>query len=153
MTLHSVSFESFYAANFARTAQLAHQLTGSATNSEDIAQEAFARIRSHYERVDNPTAYLRTAVVNGCRNWHRSSSREQLRIEHLAVRRSSDDLGAQELLDIVDRLPYRQKAVLVLRYWLDLSEADIAATLGCRRGTVKSLAARALADLRKELPK
>ena len=152
MTLRSLSFEAFHAANFTKTALLAHQLTGSATNSEDVAQEAFTRIRSHYDHVDNPTAYLRTAVVNACRTWHRTSSREQSRIERVGVRQSSDDHGAHEPLDIVDRPPYRQKAVLVLRYWLDLSEADIADALSYRRGTVKSLAARALTNLRKELP-
>ena len=60
-------------------------------------------------------------------------------------------LEACELLDVIYALPYRQKAVIVLRYYEDLSEAQIAAALGCRRGTVKSLAARALAGLRKEI--
>ena len=53
-----------------------------------------------------------------------------------------------ELLALVDELPYRQKTVLVLRYYCDSSEAEIAAALGCRPGTVKSLAARGLAQLR-----
>jgi RNA polymerase sigma factor (sigma-70 family) len=57
-----------------------------------------------------------------------------------------------ELLAIVDGLPFRQRAVLVARYWLDMSEADIADLLDCRPGTVKSLASRAMATLRKELP-
>ena len=60
-------------------------------------------------------------------------------------------LDARELDAVVAELPYRQRAVLVLRYWLDLSEADIARSLGCRAGTVKSLHSRALARLRKEL--
>jgi RNA polymerase sigma factor (sigma-70 family) len=59
------------------------------------------------------------------------------------------ELGASEMLDAIDVLPYRQKAVVVLRYWLDLSEAEIAQILGCRPGTVKSLGARALRRLRK----
>jgi DNA-directed RNA polymerase specialized sigma24 family protein len=57
----------------------------------------------------------------------------------------------EQLLELLDALPYRQQAVLVLRYWLDLTEAEIAEALGCRPGTVKSLCARALTRLRKEL--
>ena len=59
---------------------------------------------------------------------------------------------ARELLDAVARLPYRQRAVVVLRYYADFSERDIADALGCRPGTVKSLASRALDTLRQELP-
>ena len=59
------------------------------------------------------------------------------------------ELGADELLDAVDALPFRQRAVLVLRYYRDLSEGEIADALGCRPGTVKSLATRALDQLRK----
>ena len=61
------------------------------------------------------------------------------------------DAEFTDVLTIVDGLPYRQRAVLVLRYWLDLSEDQIASHLGCRNGTVKSLSARALGRLREEL--
>jgi len=60
-------------------------------------------------------------------------------------------MATSELLDAIDRLPFRQKAVIVLRYYEDLTKEAIAATLGCRPGTVKSLAARALARLAKEV--
>ena len=59
--------------------------------------------------------------------------------------------GHQPLLDVIDALPYRQRAVLVLRYWLDLSEIEIASALDCRPGTVRSLHFRALATLRKDV--
>lgn len=57
----------------------------------------------------------------------------------------------EELADVVAALPFRQRAVIVLRYWCDLSEAEIAAALECRPGTVKSLSSRALARLNKEI--
>jgi RNA polymerase sigma factor (sigma-70 family) len=63
--------------------------------------------------------------------------------------RTVEDPRARELLDAVDALPFRQRAVLVLRYYHDLPEDEIAAALGCRPGTVKSLSARALQQLRK----
>lgn len=56
-----------------------------------------------------------------------------------------------DMAEVIARLPYRQRAVLVLRYWLDLSEADIAERLGCRAGTVKSLHSRALTRIRSEI--
>jgi RNA polymerase sigma factor (sigma-70 family) len=58
-------------------------------------------------------------------------------------------LGARELLDAIDSLPRRQRIVIVLRYYEDLSEFEIAEALGCRLGTVKSLASRALDQLRR----
>jgi RNA polymerase sigma factor (sigma-70 family) len=71
--------------------------------------------------------------------------------EAAATRPASVSSGARELLDVIDALPSRQKAVIVLRYYEDLSEAEIARALGCRPGTVKSLAARALERLRKDI--
>jgi RNA polymerase sigma factor (sigma-70 family) len=88
--------------------------------------------------------------VNVCRSWQRSQQREHARLRRARPRPDEPgDLGADELLDAVDALPFRQRAVLVLRYYLDLSEADIAQALGCRRGTVKSLASRGLEQLRR----
>lgn len=63
------------------------------------------------------------------------------------------DLGVSDLADAIDGLPVRQRSVLVLRYYCDFSEAEIAAVLGCRPGTVKSLSSRALRRLRKEMPR
>jgi RNA polymerase sigma factor (sigma-70 family) len=61
------------------------------------------------------------------------------------------EFGFDELADAIARLPFRQRVVIVLRYYADLTEADIAHALGCRPGTVKSLASRALATLSKEI--
>ncbi|MDZ4824957.1 MAG: sigma-70 family RNA polymerase sigma factor, partial [Actinomycetota bacterium] len=123
-------FDAFYRAQWAATVRLAHVLTG----------------------LDNPAAYLRKTVVNACRSWHRSRTRETARIARAHA--GSDGLVIDlrdDLLERVDQLPYKQKAVVVLRYYEDLSEADIAAALDIRPGTVKSLAARGLARLRQEI--
>jgi RNA polymerase sigma factor (sigma-70 family) len=151
-----------YEREFARAARLAHLLTGSNDAAEDIAQDAFLRVGPRLDAVDDPSRYLTTTVVNLCRNWHRGAERERARAVRAARREavaepsiattSSDDTSEHDdVLDVVDRLPFRQRTVLVARYWLDLPEAEIATLLGCRPGTVKSLASRALATLRKEL--
>lgn len=146
------AFDRFFADEYATAVRLAHLLTGQNASAEDIAQDAFASVASRFERLDNPAAYLRTSIVNTCRTWHRTRSREQDRFrrhgpsEHVAVSTAS-----AELLDTIRRLPYRQQAVLVLRYWLDLSESQIALALGCRPGTVKSLHSRACEAIRKDL--
>lgn len=152
-TERATAFDRFFAGEYPGAVRLAHLLTGSNAGAEDLAQDAFARVLPHFERLDNPAAYLRTAIVNACRTWHRTRGREQDRFRrHGATSDIAISTASAELLDSIRRLPYRQQAVLVLRYWLDLSEADIALTLDCRPGTVKSLHSRALDAIRKDLP-
>lgn len=153
-----LDFERLYRDEFVRAVRLAHLLVGSNDAAEDIAQDAFLRIRSVSTEISNPSAYLTTTVVRLSRNWHRSRRRRQAREQRRAtethtshVTSEHDDQHA-ELLSLVDQLPFRQRTVLVARYWLDLPESEIAALIGCRPGTVKSLASRAIATLRKELP-
>lgn len=142
--------ETFYRSHFPDAVRLAHLLTGDPSVAEDLAQDAFERVRQRFDRIDAPRAYLRVAVVNACRSHHRTRSREADRARKVGPP-GDGDLGAHELLDAVDALPYRQKAVIVLRYYEDLSERDIALALDCRPGTVKSLASRALRRLAQEI--
>ena len=146
-------FDTFFATNYPPTVRLAHLLTGSNSAAEDLAQDAFARVFPNMDRLDNPAAYLRTTTVNVCNNWHRSTIREADRFRRHGVSDIEATMQNNELLASIRRLPYRQQAVLVLRFWLDLTEAEIAATIGCRPGTVKSLNARALDALGHELDK
>jgi RNA polymerase sigma factor (sigma-70 family) len=144
-------FVSFYRAEYPPTVRLAFVLTSSSEIAEDVTQEAFARVHSRFDKLENPAAYLRVTTVNLTRGVHRQRQSER---RHLATAPRpviAADLGARELLDVLAELPERYRTVLVLRYWADWSEADIAAALRCRPGTVKSLASRALAKLKKEL--
>jgi RNA polymerase sigma factor (sigma-70 family) len=147
----STAFDQFFRLNYARTVQLAHLFTGSNVAAEDLAQEAFRRVYPHYGDLREPNAYLRAVTVNVCRTWHRSRSREADRLRRHGTSPTEIEVEHDELLDTIRTLSYRGQAVLVLRYWLDLSEADIAASLGCRKGTVKSIHARALESIRREL--
>lgn len=151
----STAFDHFFRAEYPRTVRLAHLLTGSNAVAEELAQDAFARMFPRFATIDEPAAYLRVTTLNVCRNWLRHRHREQGRYSrHGVTPVNTVELppGEDELLAVIAELPYRQRAVLVMRYWLDLTEADIAASLGCRPGTVKSLHSRALATIRKELP-
>lgn len=149
--LASLQFESFYEREYAAAVRLAGFLSGDRTIAEDIAQDAFMRTRREFDRIANPGGYLRTTIVNLCRNHHRRTSREALRLARHGVPPAAVSERAAELDASLHRLPYPERAVIVLRYWLGLSEAEIAAHLGCRPGTVKSRHARALAKIRKEL--
>lgn len=144
------TFEVFYENQWLRTARLAYLVTGSAAAAEDLAQEAFLRLRPHYATARNPQAYLRSTTVNLCRTWHRRSARGQHGPQDLESVETGPAETASDLIDKLKRLSYRQRAVVVMRYWGGWSEEEIAAALGCRPGTVKSLAARALSNLRKE---
>jgi RNA polymerase sigma factor (sigma-70 family) len=128
--------------------RVAYVLTSSRSTAEEIVQDAFVRLQETQTTVLNPAAYLRTVVVNACRDTHR----------HQAVVARNPPPAPKpaiaehdELFDALARLPWRQQAALVLRYHVDLTERDIAETLGCRPSTVRSLVRRALATLRKDL--
>jgi RNA polymerase sigma factor (sigma-70 family) len=100
--------------------------------------------------VENPGGYLRITVVNLCRNRKRRN-RQDRQLGSRLQRPQLTSLDASEMVDLLLRLPYRQRAVLVLRYWGDWSEAEIASSLKCRPGTVKTLASRGLDRLRREV--
>ena len=141
-------FADFYRDAWPGAVKLAGLLTQNARTAEDLAQEAFTKMYTRWSRVEHPHAYLRTAVVNACRSSFARAHRERTKLP-LVDRPSTTDIAFDELADAVAALPFRQRAVLVLRYHGDLSEAEIAEALGCRPGTVKSLASRALASLKK----
>jgi RNA polymerase sigma factor (sigma-70 family) len=139
------AFEAFYRDQWHAAIRLATCVSGSAAAGEDIAQEVFQRMYRTWGTADEPAAYLRVAIVNSCRSYHRKRRTEHDRLPVLA-RRDGDVAGgswAGELDDIVTALPDRQRTVVRLRYWEGFSEAEIAEVLGCKPGTVKSLASRA----------
>lgn len=144
------TFERFYGGEFEWARRLAYVLTSDAEAAEDIAQDAFLSLHPRFASLDKPRAYLRVTIVNAGRKHHRRDTRRR-ELDNAARPMDLVSEDAQEVLDIVDELPSRQRAVVVLRYFEGLSEAEIASILSCRPGTVKSLASRALTRLRKEL--
>src|SRR5688500_5614516 len=165
--IESESAASLYAAHHRAALRFAYLLTGDHEAAQDITHDAFVRVFSRPRQLRDPDAfpaYLRRTVLNVCFSAHRSAMRERARIEraHRASTPASVamdagdvagvDLGIDvDLWEAVQRLSPRQRAAVVLRFWLDLSEADIASALRCRRGTVKSLLSRGLTVLREEV--
>ncbi|MFI6444946.1 RNA polymerase sigma factor [Kitasatospora sp. NPDC050543] len=131
--------------------------------AEDVVQEAFTALyQRHGEQLDdldNALGYLRTSVVNGARSMlrRRKTAREYVP-PHEADAPSAEDHAVLNdehwrVVVALQELTSRQREVLVLRYWSDMSEAQIAETLGLSRGAVKSTASRALDALEKQLEK
>lgn len=149
------SFEELYTSSYQSLVRLAYVLTGSLEVSEDLVQDCFVRLHRRYGELESPHHYAKQAVVNACRSHFRRMGRERDRRPLLYVVDSDGGRGGSgatgELHDVLLRLPYRQRAAVVLRYYADLSEQEIAAVLGCRPGTVGSLIHRGLASLRKVL--
>ena len=143
------TFESLFRGERLSMVRLAHLITGSNSVAEEVVQEAFIRLREHWEHVDNHPAYLRAVVTNLCRR--------QVRRRDYERRISPPGEGVVFQPDIdeawvaICRLPFRQRAALALRFYEDLPESEIARILGCRPGTVKSTIHRGLTRLRKEL--
>ena len=144
-------FGEFYRREYDRAVRLAWLLTGSRVAAEDVVQDAMTKVYRSFERVASPEPYLRRAVVNAARSRHRDERRQRERLTLLERGRAVPDARDRELLEAIGELPYRQRVVIVARYWGGWSELEIAQALGCRPGTVKSLASRALSRLRMEV--
>lgn len=130
-------------------------LTGSREAGEDLLQTAVERLLRRWCRFDgNPEAYLRRTLCNLATDGYRRAGRwrQKERLLRTEPPQTPDATSEVDLRDALVRLllqlPVRQRAVLVLRYWEQLTDAETAATLGCPEGTVKSAGSRALMRLR-----
>jgi len=134
----------------------AYLLTGSAAAAEDLVQDTFVRLYPKWHRVegaDAPLAYVRRSMTNNFLNEKRRASSRDLTTDSVPDRVEDRDpytqlLDRDEVQSLLARLPARQRAALVLRYYSDLPDGEIAAALDCRVGTVRSLISRGLATLR-----
>jgi RNA polymerase sigma-70 factor (sigma-E family) len=143
-----MTFDELYERRYAPMVRLAHTLVDSRQRAEEVVQDAFAAMYERFERVERPEAYLRVAVLNGCRRVQR---RRVLRRRQPVPPVQDGELGFNHVVDAIRRLPHRQRSMIVLRYDLQLTDAEIADTLGVPIGTVKSTIHRALRALREEI--
>jgi len=142
------TFEQVYAESLPWLVRLARVALYDSSRAEEVVQDAFATLYGRYARIDTPSAYLRVTVLNGCRSANR---RRAVAWRHRMVATDSVDDEPDHLLDAVRRLPTRRRDVILLRYYLDLTEAETAATLGIPIGTVKSTTHRALRNLKEAI--
>lgn len=130
--------------------RLAFLLLGSGPMAEDAVQEAYAKVYERWDSISRPGAFLRTCVVNECRTRHRRRL-TALRKRHLLADAASTSDQYAELADALAALPHRRRTVVVLRHYLQLNTAEIAAQLGISEGTVKSSLHRGLQQLKEQL--
>lgn len=156
-----VEFAGFVRAHTAALVRVAYLLTGSAAAAEDLVQDTFVRLYPKWflvEGADAPLAYVRRAMTNGFINTRRTrASRLEFVVSEVPESRADRDTGPDSFAQLADRdeiwhrladLSAQQRAALVLRYFADLPDDEIATALGCRPGTVRSLISRGLAVLR-----
>jgi RNA polymerase sigma-70 factor (sigma-E family) len=155
------SLADLYYAHRLSLVRLAILLVDDQMSAEDVVQDSFTGLWRRYgddlTGMENPLGYLRTAVVNNARSvLRRRKTARGYTPPHVPDAASAESVALlseehREVLEGMQKLPPRQREVLVLRYWSDLSEADIADALGISRGTVKSTASRGLEALGKIL--
>lgn len=152
-------FAAYVAARQATLLRSAWMLSGDWAHAEDLVQSALVRMLPHWSRVrdDDPDGYAYRILLNCYLSWwRRVRPREPVprELPEIVVSEGGFALVAlrDELAQLLATLPRRQRAVVVLRYYHDYTEAETAALLGCAVGTVKSQAAKALAKLRGQLP-
>jgi RNA polymerase sigma-70 factor (sigma-E family) len=154
-------FDEFVAASVEPLLRTAHLITWDAGEAEDLVQECLFKVARRWTRVgrmEQPLAYTRRILINLALDDARGRAKRRTELDGNVA--SADEpardllIGFEtrdELLAALGRLTPRQRAVLVLRYFNDLTESQVAEVLGCSTGTVKSNASRGLARLREAL--
>jgi RNA polymerase sigma-70 factor (sigma-E family) len=133
----------------------AYLLTGNIPDAEDLVQSALAKTYQAWDRIEDRAAldgYVRRAMVNTHISWWRRRKVEEFPTDEVPDQVVADPSGNSDLQDslrrAIDRLPRRMRAAVVLRYYEDMTEAEVADVLGVSLGTVKSTVSRAVAKLR-----
>jgi RNA polymerase sigma-70 factor (sigma-E family) len=148
------AFDEFVRARLPALLRFGRALTGSSAAGADLVQDALERTMMAWARLESrgdPEGYVRRVMVNRNISIWRKFGREHASAE-IYDSGHEDHHFDHDLWAALGTLPPRQRAVIVLRYYEDQSEADIARILGCSQGTVKSQASKALAKLRQIVP-
>jgi RNA polymerase sigma-70 factor (sigma-E family) len=149
-------FVEFVTARTVALFRVAHALTGRQHLAEDLLQSALEKVASRWGRIDDPERYVKRVMYHEYVSWWRRRGRETFVADPALGPDPTDQAAAADLRDAVRRalakLTSRQRAVLVLRYLEDYTEADVAKILNCSPSTVSSMASRALARLREWCP-
>jgi RNA polymerase sigma-70 factor (sigma-E family) len=161
-SVHQSRIGELYLRHADAAARLAYLLTGDRDMAEDLVQDAFVKAAGRLLHLRDPDAfgaYLRTTIVNLSRSYFRRKRVERLYLERTRATDRPETYASpgravedqDELWQGLRRLSHRQRAAIVLRFYEDLSEGEIAQILQCAPGTVKSLVSRGLEKLRSEI--
>jgi RNA polymerase sigma-70 factor (sigma-E family) len=149
------AFQAFVRQEWKHLIHTAYLLTGDRNYAEDLAQTALEKIHRQWGTLDNPGAYARRVMINTAISWRRRRSFGEIPHEPVDVALVGNDFDRvdqrHQLVKALRRLPPKMRAVLVLRYFEDLPDLEIARILGCSVGTVKSQASRGIQRLREQL--
>jgi RNA polymerase sigma factor (sigma-70 family) len=144
-------FSEFYEREFTPQVRRAFVLLRSNEAANDVVHDAMIEVLKRWNDLREPGAYLNRSVLNRCRDLGRRSLTQRMMLSRLVERTNSP--GPQEPLgDLFDRLPFNQRAAVVLRYYSGLSIAEIAEALGCPQGSVGPWIDRALKAMKETLP-
>jgi RNA polymerase sigma-70 factor (sigma-E family) len=152
-------YENFVRAHLPRLLRYATMLTGEREQAADLVQDVLVKVYQRWSRIsdaDHPDRYVLRMVTNGYLSWRHSRSARLIVTSDLPDETRPDDFASDHVLreDMWQRLaglPRRQRAVVVLRYYEQLADAEIADLLGCAQATVRAHAHKALTTLRKGL--
>lgn len=146
-------FRAVYTTHYGNLVQLAYVTTGGLPAAEDLVQDVFVDLYRRRAGVADPAAWLRRATVNRCTSWVRRRIIERRHAPEPGREPAGGALSpdAVAVRAALARLRPRHRAAVFLRYYLDLTEAEIAAALSCRPGTVKSLLHRGLNVMKEHL--
>ena len=146
----TASFADFYEAEMPGQVRRAALMVGSGELAQDLVHDVFVEMYRRWESLDTPGPYLNRSVLNRCRDAGRTRAR-RARISD----RLRPDIAVWDddpIADLLDGLPFNQRAVVVLRFYVGLNNVEIADALGCPPGSVGPWIARALQHLRKVMP-
>jgi RNA polymerase sigma-70 factor (sigma-E family) len=145
-----IALERFAAEQTVGLTRYAYLLCGDRQRAEDLVQDTFLALYRRFGSqldLESPLAYARKTITNAYVSTQRKKSSSEL-VTDVLPETAFVTPETEEMWGVLDAVPERQRAAIVLRYWLDLSDAEIGSVLGCRTGTVRSLLSRGLAGLR-----
>jgi RNA polymerase sigma factor (sigma-70 family) len=145
------TFDEVYAARRAPMVRLAYVLVRSRMEAEEVVHDAFLRLHERFEEVESPEGFLHTVVVRLAITLISRRDMERDRVRSLPDPGPTGEPNIDDMWELLGRVPIDRRTVLVLRYYADLSHAQIAELVGCPEATVRSRLHRGLADLRKEI--
>lgn len=148
----NTDFDEFYRVHHVDAVRWASALVGSREIGEELAQDAMIAVVGRFGALDSPVAYLRRTIVNRAMSWHRWNVGERRRmLRACAGEATSYTSQTNEMSHALGSLTSKQRTAVVLRYWADWTDEQIAESLGCAPATVRVLLHRGLAILKKEI--